>query len=298
MSILPRSEIIQPGDTVMLRARFVGPDGNEVDLDTFPTVSVIQPSGGVSLSPTSVGVMRIGVGQYSFNYNVGLFPPIGTWRDVWTGVVDGFSVMNEFTFTVFQSQLPSVNTDGEVRLDDEVGYNFSQTSICNINNLLKSLKFRLKSSGKAKRTDEFGNIIYKDCDVYNTDELVGYIVRSLSRFNQTPTFTSFTFEDTCIIEEFHDILVQGAVVFALGAQALIERGREYAVTDNGVAFSPPSISELLMNQYNAELADYKEALKTIKVNMKPNPLGLGVLTFTNTSSQFRRLRNLRARQIY
>jgi hypothetical protein len=298
MSILPRSDIIQPGDTVRLRARFTGPDGSEMDLDTFPTVTIIQPSGGVIMPPTSIGVTRIDVGQYSFDYSVGLFPPIGTWRDVWTGVIDGFSVMDEFTFTIFQGQLPAVSTDGRHHLGDIIGYDFSQNSICNINNVLKSVRARLKSSGKAKRTDEFGNIIYKDCDIYQVDELVSYIVRSLSRFNQTPTFTTFTFEDTCIIEEFHDILVQGAVVFALGAQALIERGREYSVTDNGVAFNPPSISELLMSEYNAELADYKEALKTIKVNMRPAAIGLGTMSFTNSSPQFRRLRNLRARQIY
>jgi hypothetical protein len=206
--------------------------------------------------------------------------------------------MDEFTFTVFQGQLPAVNTDGEVHLGDDTGFNYSQIEICNINNVLKSLKLRLKSSGKAKRVDEFGNIIYKDCDVYNTDELVGYIVRSLAEFNSIPHFTAFTFSDTPIIEEFHGVLVQGAVVFALGAQALIERGREFQVTDNGIGFTPPSISELLMAQYNKEYDNWWEKVKLIKVNMRSSPLGLGTMSFTNSSPQFRRLRNLRARQIY
>ena len=89
MATNPRSQVICPGDTVALRARFTGPDGEDVDLDLFPSVSIIQPSGGVAVGPTSQGVMRIGVGEYQFNYAVGLHPPIGTWRDVWQEVGAG-----------------------------------------------------------------------------------------------------------------------------------------------------------------------------------------------------------------
>jgi hypothetical protein len=299
MSILPRSEIIQPGDTVALRARFTGPEGEETDLDLFPTVTVIQPSGGVTVGPTSVGVTRIGVGQYQFNYTVGLYPPIGTWRDVWRGVLAGYEVIGEFTFTTFNSQLPSVNTDGYAHLGDDPGFSFSQTAIFNINNLLKSLRARLKSRGKSRKTDEYGNTVYKDCDVYTVDELVAFICQSLSEFNQIPHFTMFTFEDTSIIEQFHDVLVQGALYLALGAQALIERGREFNVQDNGIGFTPPTISELLNTQYTQEMNNWYDKVKLIKVNMRSSPLGLGTLSFTaGASPQVRRMRHLRERQIF
>jgi hypothetical protein len=297
MALLPRSSVIQPGDTIMLRARFTD-SGVEVDPDTVPQVSVIQPSGGVALDFTSVGVTRIGVGQYQFNYSVGLFPEIGTWNDVWRCTINGYEVFGQYNFTVFQSQLPAINTDGEVHLSDDPGYNYSQLEICNINNLLKSLRKRLKSSGKAKRTDEYGNIIYKDCDVFETDELVAFIARSLEEFNSIPTFTGFTFSDSDIINQFHGVLVQGATVFALGAQALIERGREYQISDNGISMNNPTISELLNTQYTTELNNWYEKVKLIKVNMRSSPLGLGTLSFTSGSSQFRRLRTLRARQIF
>lgn len=297
MTINPRSAIIQPNDTVALRARFTGPDGIDNDLDTFPTITIIQPSGGVAIGPTSMGVMRIAVGEYQFNYNVGLYPPVGTWRDVWRGLISGYSIIGEFTFTTFNSQLPGLNTDGLKKLGDDPGYNFSQIAICNINNVLKSLRVRLKSRGKARRLDENGNAVYKDCDVYTVDELVAFICQSLTMFNEIPHFTLFTWEDTPIIEQFHDILVQGALYLALGAQALIERGREFNVQDNGIGFTPPTVSELLNTQYTAEMNAWTEKAKLIKFNMRSSPIGLGV-SFVSVSPAIKRLRHLRARSIY
>lgn len=298
MAILPRSEIIQPNDTVALAAKFAV-DSSPVDLDSFPQVTVVQPSGGVAVGPTSAGVMRIAVGTYQFNYCVGLYPPVGTWRDLWQGVYQGFNLIGEYTFTVFNSQLPGINTDGQHKLGDDPGYNFSQTAICNINNILKSLRARLKNRGFARRTDEFGNPIYKMCDVYTVDELVAFVCQSLTMFNEVPHFTLFTWDDTPIIEQFHDILVQGALYLALAAQALIERGREFQVNDNGIGFHPPTVSELLATQYQKEIDNWYDKCKLIKHNMKPSPLGLGTLSFVGGASpQIRRLRHLRERQIF
>jgi hypothetical protein len=298
MAILPRSQIIQPNDTVSLAAKFAV-DGNPIDLDTFPQVSIIQPSGGVVIAPTSLGVMRIGTGEYQFNYNVGLYPPIGTWRDVWQGVYQGYSLIGEYSFTTFNSQLPGVNTDGQPKLGDDPGFNFSPTAICNINKILKLLRARLKARGKARRIDENGNPVYKDCDIYTVDELVSFICSALSDFNMIPHFTFFTYDDTPIIEQFCEIFVQGALYLALGAQSLIERGREFQVSDNGIGFTPPTVSELLNSQYAKELDQWYDKCKLIKVNMRSSPLGLSSMSYTSGASpQFRRLRTFRARQIY
>ena len=298
MATNPRSEIIQPGDTVSLMAKFTGPEGEQVDLDAFPTITVIQPSGGVAVGPTSVGIMRIDRGQYSFNYNVGLYPTIGTWRDVWQGILGGYPLIGEFTFTVMTTQTPAINTDGKEHLGDDPGFNFSEMAIHNINNLMKSLRYRLKNSGKSRTTDEYGNPVYKDCDIFQPDELVGFLVQSLSMFNEYPRFTTFSMENTEIIEQFHDILVQGATYLALGSQALIERGREFPINDNGVSMTPPTISEMLQTQYAKEMDSWEKKCMMIKKNMVPSPLGLGTLSFTGGAApQFRRLRLLRERQV-
>ena len=99
--------------------------------------------------------------------------------------------------------------------------------------------------------------------------LVTFVVNALSEFNQIPYFTFFTWEDTQIINEFHAILVDGAVLMALASQALIERGREYSINDNGVSFTPPSVAEMLNTQWNTMLTQYFEKLKLIKNSMRP-----------------------------
>lgn len=298
MAVLPRSQIIQINDTVALRARFRGPDGQPADLDAFPQITVVQPSGGIAVGPTSLGVIRIGTGEYEFRYDVGLWPSLGVWRDIWQGSLDGFSVIGEFTFQVGKTQMPEINTDGYEHLGDDPGFNYSQTAIHNINILLKMLRARLNSVGKRPSQDEHGNITYEDCDIYTVDQLVTFIAQALGMFNETPTFTSFTFDDTPIIEEFHNILVQGALYLALAAQALIERGREFQITDNGIGFTPPTISELLNTQYSSELKSWEDRVKFIKGNCKPGPIGLGVFSMPSISPAMRRLRHLRARQIW
>lgn len=298
MATNPRSIVIQPGDTVRLAAQFRGSDGQPADLDAYPEVTIIQPSGAVAVGPTSQGVFHTAVGEYGFDYDIGLFPPIGVWRDVWQGTLAGFTVYGEFTFQVNTTQLPAINTDGYHHLGDDPGFNYSQNAIININNLLKSLRARLNSQGVRQVHDEYGNVIYKDCPVFQLDHLVTFIAQALTMFNETPHFTEFTFDDTPIIELFHNILVQGALYLALASHALIERGREFQITDNGIGFTPPTISELLNTQYQTELKSWEERVKLIKHNMKPNPYGLGTLRPLNAAPQFKRLRHLRARQVY
>lgn len=294
----PRSMVIQPGETVRLGFIFRGPDGEPRDTDTFPNISIINTNGTVVAGPSSQGVFRVAEGEYAFNYKMNLHPDLGVWRDVWEGTIDGFTVRGEGTFQVNTTQLPATNTDGYSHLGDDPGFCYSQTAICNINNLLKALKRRLKSAGVRPSCDEFGNILYETCDIFTTDELVTFLADSLSMFNEVPHFTMFTFDDTPIIELFFDVLVQGALYQALAAQALIERGTEFNISDAGLGFTPPTVSELLNSQYQKEMDNWWDKVKLIKFNMKPSPLGLGGLRPLAASPQMRRLRHLRQRQIY
>lgn len=296
--VKPRSMVIQPGETVRLGFIFRGADGQPQDTDVFPLVSIIDTTGATVTGPTMQGVFRVAEGEYGFDFMIGLHPDIGVWRDVWEGQIDGFSVRGEGTFQVNVTQLPATNTDGYKHLGDDPGFCYSQNAICNINNLLKALKRRLKSGGVTPTCDEHGNIIYETCDIFSTDELVTFLADSLSMFNEIPHFTLFTFDDTSIIELFFDVLVQGALYQALGAQALIERGREFQITDQGVGFTPPSVSELLNSQYQKEMDNWYDKIKMIKQNMKPSPIGMGTLRPLAVSPQINRLRHLRQRQIF
>ncbi|HVI40450.1 MAG TPA: hypothetical protein VM577_07305 [Anaerovoracaceae bacterium] len=294
-----RGEIVAQTETVQLRTVFRDFNGIPTDLPAFPKVTIIQPSGNVVLGPTSAGVYRLMTGVYGFDYAIGINASIGVWTDFWTGDFDGYTLTSETNFVVQNTQLPAINSDGYIHLGDDPGFNYSQVAIQNINKLLKTLKARLNSSGKAKSIDAFGNDIFIDCDIYSVDVLVTFIANSLTLFNEIPHFTFFTFDDTDIIDQFHDVLVQGSALMALSSKALIERGREFQISDNGVQFTPPTVSELLTTQWQAELTNHTEKVKMIKFNMKPAPMGLGTLTIsTSRSPAIARLRHLRERQLF
>lgn len=290
--------MIDVTEQVNLTVQFRNTLGQPWDTDTFPTISIIQPTGAVLLGPTSAGVARIGVGKYSFLFTVPYNGPYGIFNDVWTGYINGFRVEATFSFAVSHTDIPAINSDGYLHLGDDPGFNYSQVAIANINKLLKAVRARLNSSGKSKKTDAYGNTNYVTCDIFSVDMLVTFLASALWEFNEIPHFTSFTFDDDAFIEQFGNILVEFAVLWALASQALIERGREYQITDNGISFQPPTVSELLNTQYTTGLSHWWEKIKFIKNSLKPQPKGLGVFTMTSARNPaVARLRHLRARQI-
>lgn len=293
-----RSETVQHTDVVRLRAQFKGPDGLPANLDAFPQVAIVQPSGNVAIGPTSAGVAQINTGLYEYSYAVGINDSIGVWNDVWSGTINGFTVQATFMFVVQDTNLPAVNSDGYIHLGDDPGFNYSQIAIMNINKILKALRARLNSSGKSKAKDKYGNVIYIDCDIFSVDVLVTFIADSLTLFNEIPHFTEFTFDDVEFVKQFQNVLMQGALLMALSSKALIERGREFTISDNGINFTPPTVSDMLSTQWSAELTNHTEKVKQIKANMKPSPMGLGTLTITVARNPLvSQLRHRRARQV-
>lgn len=298
MTIKARGELIDVTDQVNLTVKFKDAMGNPVNTDSFPTISIVQPSGLVLLAPTSAGVTQTATGQYSFIFTVPINGPYGAFNDVWVGYVNGWRVEATLTFVVDHTQIPSINTDGYVHLGDDPGFNYSQCATININKLIKSLKARLNSAGKAKSADAYGNTIYVDCDIFSIAMLTTFIATALWDFNQVPYFTFFKFDDDDFVDQFGEILVEGATLYALASKALIERGREFQITDNGLNFNPPTVSELMQTQYSTLLSHYWEKLKYIKNSLRPAPRGLGVFSMNSAiNPAFARLRHLRARRL-
>ena len=298
MVIKARGELIDVTDQVNLIVQFKDGTGAPIDTDSFPQISIVQPSGLVLLAPTSAGVTHIGSGKYSYIFTVPINGPYGVFNDIWTGYISGFRVEVEFSFVVAHTQMPAINTDGYVHLGDDPGFNYSQVATKNINKLLKSLKARLNSAGKARSTDAFGNVIYVDCDIFSIDMLVTFLATALWEFNQIPYFTFFQFDDDNFVEQFGAVLVEYATLQALASKALIERGREFQITDNGINFNPPSVSELMNTQYSTLMSQYWERIRYIKNSLRPAPLGLGVFGMTSgLNPAMARLRHLRARRI-
>lgn len=278
MVIKYRNEFVDVTEQINLTVTFKDQAGNPIDTDSLPKISIIQPSGMVLLAPTSVGVSKESTGKYAYLFTVPINGPYGVFQDVWVGFVNGFRVEAQFSFVVSHTQMPSINTDGYVAIGDDVGFEYSQIAIKNINKLLKSLRMRLNSSGKSLAKDKFGNEIWVSCDIFSVDVLTTALATSLSQFNQVPYFTWFQFHDTDFIEQFLEILVQGAVIYCLASKSLIIRGSEWQFTDNSISFNPPTVSDLMMTQYSAEIARHNEFIKMIKASMRPAPRGLGTMT--------------------
>jgi len=298
MSIKARGELIDVTDQVNLTIQFRDGQGNPVNADSYPTISIIQPSGLVLLAPTSTGVTQVSTGKYSYIWTVPINGPYGVFNDVWAGFINGFRVETEFSFVVAHTQMPAINSDGYIHLGDDPGFHYSQCALANINKLIKSLRARLNSAGKAKSADAYGNTIYVDCDIFSVDMLATFIATALWDFNQVPYFTFFTFDDQDFVDQFGEILVEGATLYSLASKSLIERGREFQITDNGLNFNPPTVSELMQTQYSTLLSHYWEKLKYIKNSLRPAPRGLGVFSMNSAiNPAFARLRHLRARRL-
>jgi len=300
MVIKARGELISPADQANLTVSFKDMNGNPINTDSFPTISIVQPSGLVFLAPTSVGVSQISTGVYSYIYTAPINGPLGVWNDIWTGYVNGFRIQTTFNFIVNTTQVPAINTDGYHHLGDDPGFDYSQCAIKNINKLIKSLKARLNSAGKAKNVDAYGNVEVLDCDIFSVATLTTFIATALWDFNQVPYFTFFDFDEDWFVDQFGEILVEGATLYALSSIALIERGREFQLTDNGINFNPPTVSDLLQTQYSTLLSHYWEKIKYIKNSIRPYPRGLGVFGMNSGSINpaVRNLQHLRARRLF
>ncbi len=280
-----RGETLTASDSVKLSINFKNDLGAPVDVDpqTMPQISIKQPNGDILLYPTSAGVIREDIGLYSFVFNIPYSPQFGIYCDTWNAQILNKKIESNFNFAVLGFDNLSANNDGLAHIGDKSTNTYTQQEIININKLLRILKERLNSHGKSPVKDPYGNTIYISCSIFSDFTLESFLIAALSDFNQTPTFTSFSFDDTQFLQRFAEILIEGATTYALASKALIERGAEFNISDNGVQFSPPTISELLNSQHDSLLSHYWDKLKMIKASMKPAPIGTGYLSFLGSS---------------
>jgi hypothetical protein len=286
------------GRVVELYVRFVDASGEPTNADAIPKVEILDPTYTTVQANTNIGVTLVDdPGLYKFTYNIPLTGPDGYYIDRWTAKIGNVTVTNDFAFLVTSAGDIEEDLVPNFQPGDDIPWAFNKDEVYGINVLLKFLKARLKNDGVRKVPDGAGGYTESQCNVFSNAELICFLVNGLSGFNQYPHFTQFKFSDPQIYTLFADIVVQGGVLLALAAQALIERGREFSINDNGVTYQPPQISEILNSQYSAQLADYKEKLKMIKSSLKPAPISVGTFRVTSISPAYLRLRHLRQRQI-
>jgi len=291
------------GEDVELSIQYYGPDGLAMDADSGPEIAITDPDGATIVATTSTGITRSDTGLYVYTYSVEDSADKGLWTDVWTATVDGVSLSNEFKFLVVDE---ASATAGTITLGDDVDFDFSEEELEGVNTLLKYLKCRVRSDGQKPSRDEFGafitdgygELVMEDCPVFTDEILVCFLCQALSEFNMVPFFTSYSFSDQVIKTLFSSAVVEGAYVIALASQALVEKGRDFTITDGGISYQPPQLGDFLQSHFGTWLTAYRERLKFIKASIRPGPRGFG--TYTNVASgapAFMRLRHLRQRRI-
>jgi hypothetical protein len=286
------------GRDIDLYVRFLDAAGNPSNTDDTPKVALYDSNSILRRASSTTGVsLYESPGIYKLSYVIPEAFSDGYSTHIWTAKIGGSDVVSEFYFQVISSGTAEEILQPDYQPGDTIGFTFTPEEVTGINVLLKLTRLRLKNDGTRKVPDGAGGFIDVVCSVFTNDELIGFLVNSLSEFNSMPHITTFTFADPAISGVFADPIIQGAVLYALSAQALIEKGREFTVTDNGVSFSPAAVSEILNSQFTTQYTIYREKLKQIKCTLKPHPIGLGTFRVTSVAPAFTRLRHLRERRI-
>ncbi len=291
------------GETVRLSIQYYGPDGLPADATGLPQIKIVAIDGTTLVASTSSGVVREGVGLYSYSYAIDENARKGLWTDTWYATVEEALLTNEFKFLVLDH---ASATAGSVSVGDDVSFDFSEAEITGINILLKYLKARLRSEGQKPARDAYGAFIYDangnmvmvDCPVFSDEILVTFLIAALSEFNMIPFFTSYTFADRIIYTTFAHAITEGAYILAVASQALVEKGRDFNISDGGINYQPPQLGDFLQSNYNNFLTSYRDRLKFIKNSIRPSPVSYG--TYSNLSSgapAWTRLRHLKGRRI-
>ena len=283
------------GRQVILEIDIRASNGVKTDADAQPSVCLIDSDGVVRREMSSIDVYRIDTGRYRYTYTVPNVAPTGTWTDFWRATVNGLQTEARLNFVVLTAAA-DIEASGK-QIGDDPDISYTQAEIEGINRLLGCLKNRLKNNLEVETTDAYGNITFTDCTIFTDEELTWFLKCSLSEFNQTPHFSDFTFGDEVIYNRFGYIIVEGAWIMALAAQMLIEAGREFTITDNGVTFNNPPLSATLNNELSQFVTRHTEMLKYIKTSIKPRPRGFGGFRVLAISPNYLRLRHLRQRRI-
>lgn len=125
-------------------------------------------------------------------------------------------------------------------------------------------RFRLRMGDfPVKGKDTHGNEITFP-HIFSDSEVTDLLEMSMATLNGFMPTTRQIVWDEDAIRPYTDIIIHGAVVTALASRSLIERGREFTMTDTGISFTPPNMSDVLMLQWSTECHLYNEKLKDIR----------------------------------
>ena len=134
------------------------------------------------------------------------------------------------------------------------------------------------------------------CEIFSDSQLLSYIDLSLQSVNSHPTWTFYTLES--LPRDWYNVTVLGAYIYALNAQGLTERARNFNISDQGVSYTPPDLPGHFQNLAQAMDAKFLAEKERIKANVRPAPVGLGTTRVLSPNPAILRMRHLRAHRFF
>jgi hypothetical protein len=134
------------------------------------------------------------------------------------------------------------------------------------------------------------------CQIFDDAQLFAYIDLSLQDINSHPTKTFYTLDT--VPRDWINVIILGAYVFALQAQSITEKARNFTVSDQGISYNPPDLPGHMMNIAQQNEAKYQAEKERIKANERPALLGIGSTRTLVPNPNFVRMRHLRSRRFF
>jgi len=111
--------------------------------------------------------------------------------------------------------------------------------------LANLVSFRLGAMSKVPRKNDKGEVEYVEVNIFQPEDIKTALELSLRAFNMVETITYFTFDDVENVTQISDLLVTYAAYLLLTRQSLKEKGVEFTLSDGGVSYTPPALSDFV-----------------------------------------------------
>lgn len=124
--------------------------------------------------------------------------------------------------------------------------------------LLSQLHVLLESVGQKKTVDAAGNVSYVTVKLFEDENLEVF----LKLAEKATANVLKTMYDVSVVNP--DLVVEYAFYLALTSRSLIEKGREYAIQDNGMYFDPPHVSAHMINVASMVFENWLKKVQLIR----------------------------------
>ena len=134
------------------------------------------------------------------------------------------------------------------------------------------------------------------CEIFGDSQLLSYIDLGLMDVNSHPTFTYYDINS--VPRDLYNCIVKGAYVFAIDAQGLVERARNFNITDQGVSYTPPDLPGHFQTLSQMVRAEYQAEKEKIKANVRPAPCAIGSTRVLTPNPLMLKMRHLRSHRFF